>query len=316
MVETLDLDCIKRILTKTDIIQLIEDGFIAYSKGNVVIPPVGEMIFDDVLGECHIKYGFIKQDDYFVIKVATGFYNNPRLNLPTSDGLMLLFSQKTGQLLCILLDEGHLTNIRTAAAGAISSKYMAPKKVERIGVFGAGIQGRLQPIYLQKILNCKDIITWGIDEQELEKYSEDMIELGFKVETTMNAEDVTSTCNLIVTCTPSKSPLISADLVKEGTHITALGSDTPEKQELDPVILKKADRVVVDSIEQCMSRGESFKAIQAGMISKDKLVELGNVIMNNSLQRQSDEEITVVDLTGVAVQDIQIAKAIWEVYKK
>jgi ornithine cyclodeaminase len=99
----------------------------------------------------------------------------------------------------------------------------------------------------------------------------------------------------------------------EGTHITAIGSDTPEKQELDSAILKKADRLIVDSIEQCLLRGESFKALQNGMIKKEKMIELGDMIVNKDLQRQSEEEITIVDLTGVAVQDIQISKAIWEV---
>ena len=311
MTKILQLEEIKEILAKLNPIKIIEEGFIAYSQGRVTVPPVGEMIFNNPPGECHIKYGFIKQDDYFVIKIATGFYDNPKLNIPAYDGLMLLFSQKTGQLLCVLLDEGHLTNIRTASAGAIAAKYLAPKKIKRIGVFGAGTHGRLQPIYLQKVLDCKDIITWGLNAEELEIYEKDMKELGFKVQTTQNPEDITSTCNLIVTCTPSKKPLIFADQIKEGTHITAIGSDTPEKQELDSVILKKADKVIVDSIEQCMLRGESFKAMNKGMMKKEKMVELGKAILDRDLQRQSDEEITVVDLTGVAVQDIQIAKAIW-----
>jgi ornithine cyclodeaminase len=312
MVRVINLKEIEDILKTIDPIQIIEEGFIAYSQGKVTVPPVGEMIFDDPPGECHIKYGFIKQDDYFVIKIATGFYDNPKLNLPAYDGLMLLFSQKTGQLLSVLLDEGHLTNIRTASAGAIAAKYMAPKRIKRIGVFGAGTHGRLQPIYLQKVLSCKDIITWGLNQEELEIYEKDMKALGFKVQTTQNPEDITSNCNLIITCTPSKEPLIFADQIKEGTHITAIGSDTPEKQELDTAILKKADRLIVDSFEQCLLRGESFKAMQNGMIKKEKMIELGEMIVNKKFQRQTDDELTIVDLTGVAVQDIQITKAIWE----
>jgi len=315
MTKIVYLEEIKSILERIDPIKLIEEGFIAYSQGNVTVPPVGEMVFDDPPGECHIKYGFIKKDDFFVIKVATGFYNNPKLELPAFDGLMLLFSQKTGQLLSVLLDEGHLTNIRTASAGAIAAKYFAPKKIKRIGIFGAGTHGRLQPIYLQKVLDCKNIITWGIDQEELDIYERDMEKLGFKVETTLNSKDITSTCNLIVTCTPSKTPLIKAEQINEGTHITAIGSDTPEKQELDSAILKKANRVIVDSISQCMERGESFKAMQNKMIEKEKLVELGKAIVNKNLQRSTEEEITVVDLTGVAVQDIQIAKAVWTYIK-
>ena len=235
MVEIVELEKIKRILQNINPIQIIEDGFIAYSQGEVVVPPVGEMIFDNPPGECHIKYGYIKDDDYYVIKVASGFYDNPKL--------------------------GYLTNVRTATAGAIAAKYMAPSKVNRIGIFGAGVHGRMQPIYLQKVLDCKNIITWGINQEELEIYEKDMKNLGFNVQTTQNPEDITSTCNLIVTCTPSKEPLILADQIQKGTHITAIGSDTPEKQELDSEILKNADKLVVDSIEQCLERGESYKAI-------------------------------------------------------
>lgn len=312
MTKIINIDEIKAILENINPIKIIEEGFVAYSQGKVKIPPVGEMIFNDPPGECHIKYGFIKEDDYFVIKVATGFYDNPKLNLPAFDGLMLLFSQKTGQILSVLLDEGHLTNIRTASAGAIAAKYMAPKNVKRIGIFGAGTHGRLQPIYLQKVLQCKNIITWGTNQEELDIYEKDMKELGFNVQTTQNSEDITSTCSLIVTCTPSKEPLIFVDQIRKGTHITAIGSDTPEKQELDSEILKKADRLVVDSIEQCMSRGESFKAMNDGKIKKEKMIELGQIIMDKSFRRQSEDEITVTDLTGVAIQDIQIAKAVWK----
>ncbi len=302
---------IMEILGKIDPIKEIEEGFVEFSKGNVVVPPVGEMLFKDPPGDVHIKYGYIKNDLFYVIKIASGFYENINLGLPSYSGLMLLFAQTTGELLCILLDEGHLTNIRTAAAGAVAAKYLAPKKVKRIGIFGTGVQARLQLEYLQSIIKCEDVIVWGRNEKKLALYKEEMETFGFNVETTLNTEDVTSTCNFIVTCTPSTIPLINLDQVMKGTHITAVGSDTPEKQELDAKILQKADRVVVDSISQVLSRGESFHAMEDGLITKDDLIELGNMIQEEKLQRTSDDEITVADLTGVAVQDLQIAKAVW-----
>jgi ornithine cyclodeaminase len=131
------------------------------------------------------------------------------------------------------------------------------------------------------------------------------------VQTTFDAEEIAATCNFIVTATPSCKPLLMAGQIRRGTHITAMGSDTPEKQELDPAILGKADRVVVDSISQSLLRGEVCHALQAGVISREQVVELGTSISYNPLQRQSDDEITVVDLTGVAVQDIQVSKAVW-----
>lgn len=306
------LDQIKEALRTIDTVKSMEDGFVAYSRGQVVVPPVGEMIFEDPPGDAHIKYGYIKGDDYYVVKIASGFYQNPKIGLPSGNGLMLLFSQKTGELVCLLLDEGHLTNVRTAAAGTVAAKYLAPKKIHRIGIIGAGTQGRMQLEYLRFVGKCRDVIVWGMNQQELDAYKKDMELLGFMIGTTLDTEDIASSCNLIVTCTPSTKPLLWTNQIKTGTHITAMGSDTPEKQELDSAILKKADRLIVDSLSQCLLRGESFHALRAGLIKKNDLVELGAVISDSELQRQSDEEITVADLTGVAVQDIQIAKTVWK----
>ena len=233
--------------------------------------------------------------------------------LPPYDGLMLVFSQKTARLECILLDECHLTNVRTAAAGAVVAKYLAPSKVERIGVFGAGVQGRMQVEALLPIVDCRDVIVWGTGEEEVEAYREAMSALGLSIETTLTGDEIGATCNLIVTATPSHNPLLRADQIREGTHITAMGSDTREKQELETEILGKADLVVADSIEQCRVRGEIFHALEAGMLRDGDVVELGNVIADPKLQRASDSQITVADLTGVAVQDIQISKAVYEV---
>jgi ornithine cyclodeaminase len=317
MPAVLNLDQIKEALKRIDpvevIIKSIEEGFVAYSQGKVVVPPIGELVFEEPRGDTHIKYGYIRHDDYYVIKIASGFYDNPKLGLPTSSGLMLLFSQKTGELVAVLLDDGYLTQVRTAAAGAVVGKYFAPKKVSRVGVFGAGVQGRMQVEYLRYVRDFKDVIVWGLNQEELDRYKADMMPNGFMIQTTFDPEEIASTCNVIITATPSYTPLIKAAQVRKGTHITAMGSDTAEKQELDPAILKKADKLAVDSIPQSLLRGEVFKALEAGTIKKENLVELGTAISDRKFQRQSDDEITVVDLTGVAVQDIQISKAVWRV---
>lgn len=307
-----NLDQIRSVLESLDPIQSIEDGFVAYSRGNTTVPPVGELLFEDPPGDVHIKYGAIKGDDYFVIKIASGFYDNVKLDLPTFNGLMLVFKQKTGELACILLDEGHLTNIRTAAAGAVAAKVLAPNNVFGIGVFGAGVQGRLQVQYLQSITDCKKVYAWGISQDELDLYTNDMESMGYDVSTTQDPEIIASNCNLIVMATPAKSPLLQADQIRKGTHITAMGSDTPEKNELDPSILKNADIVVADSISQCMVRGEIFHALKEGQINTDDIYELGHVIENKALHRSSEDMISVADLTGVAVQDIQISVAVYK----
>jgi len=312
MTKIYDLDQIKRALEGLRPIQEIEEGFVAYSEGKAVVPPVGELIFKEPPGETHIKYGYLIDDDYYVIKIASGFYESLESSQYTSDGLMLLFKKRTGELVCALLDKCYLTHVRTAAAGAVVAKYLAPKNVRCIGIFGAGVQGRMQLEYLKSVTNCQKVIVWGLHQQELDEYKKDMEPSGYNIQTTLNAEDISSNCNLIVTATPSTSPLLAADQIQPGVHITAMGSDTPDKIELDPKILQKADIVVADSISQCLVRGEIHQAIKAGFLKKENIVELGKVIIDKKLQRASDDQITIADLTGVAVQDIQITKAVYE----
>jgi ornithine cyclodeaminase len=175
-----------------------------------------------------------------------------------------------------------------------------------------GIQGRLQVEYLKPVTDCRKVVVWGRENADLDSYKHEMEAKGFMVETTTDSESVTSQCNLLITATPSHSPLIQFGQLSPGTHITAMGSDTSEKQELASEILKRADIIVADSIEQCLTRGEIYRGLEAGMITVDRVVELGNVILNPNLGRRLDNQLTVADLTGVAVQDIQIAKAVYQ----
>jgi len=306
-----NLDQIKRSLKKLNPVQAIEEGFIAYSEGQTIIPPVGELLFSDPPGDAHIKYGYIKGDEYYVIKIASGFYDNVKAGIPPGDGLMLLFFQQTGQLAGILLDEGYLTNVRTAAAGAVAAKFLAPSKINCIGVFGAGIQGKMQVQYLNSIISCRNIMVWGRNLEECNQYKEEMESLGYSVSPTLDPGKIAENCNFIITATPSAKPLLKSETIRPGTHITAMGADTPEKTELDPMILERADVIAADSLEQCRTRGEIFKAVSAGTITMDKPVELGNIISGKISGRISDDQITIADLTGVAIQDIQISAAVF-----
>ena len=307
-----DLAQIKSVLKSVQAVPEIEKGFVAYSEGKAVIPPVGELQFKDPPGETHIKYGYLQDDDYYVIKIASGFIVSPDSNRYTSNGVMLLFRKGSGQLICALADECHLTNVRTAAAGAVCAKYLAPKDIERIGIIGAGTQGRMQLEYLAHVTDCKEVMVWDMDQGTMDNYKKSMNSSGYRVQTVSSTEDICAHCNLIVTATPAKAPLLSAGDIRNGTHITAMGADTPQKNELDPRILQKADIVVADSISQCLLRGEIHHALAAGVLEKERIVELGNVIISPQLRRSSAEQITVADLTGVAVQDIQIAKAVYD----
>jgi ornithine cyclodeaminase len=225
---------------------------------------------------------------------------------------MLLYKQATGELAAILLDEGYLTNIRTAVAGAIVAKYMAPSKVSRIGIAGTGTQGRLQLSYLKNVVDCRQVLVWGRTQEKLDSYKSEMEKEGVNIETTLDASEILQQCNLVVTTTPAKIPYLNRRDLRPGTHITAVGSDTPDKQEVDSGILRDADLVVADSIEQCMARGEIYKASEAGDLQKENLIELGNVISGAAKGRTSDQQTSIADLTGVAVQDICIAAAVYK----
>ncbi len=304
------LEEIKAVLPGIDLLTAIEAGFVAYSEGRCIVPPVGELLMDK--GEVHIKYGCLTDDPFYVIKIASGFYGNPKLGLPSSNGLMLLFSQQTGELVCILLDEGHLTDVRTAVAGAISAKYLAPRPVRRIGIMGTGTQAQLQLRYLATVVDCREVLAWGRGVEQLERFRRELEGFGFTIETTLDPAEIATTCNLIVTTTSATEPILRSRDIQSGTHITAIGSDTPHKQELDVGIFAVADQVVADSIAQCRLRGEIFKALEAGVITEDVVVELGQVIGGGAQGRTTASQVTVFDSTGVAVQDITIANAVYD----
>ncbi|MCJ8341188.1 MAG: ornithine cyclodeaminase family protein [Pseudomonadales bacterium] len=315
MTAIIELKEIQSSLGQIDMINAMQEGFIQYSNGNTVVPPVGELLFDEPKGEAHIKYGYIKNDDYFVIKIASGFYDNAQYGLQSSQGLMLLFAQKTGVPVAVLLDQGYLTDIRTAAAGALVAKYFAPQQIQAIGIIGTGIQAKLQLLQLQQYNPCKMVWVWGRNRQNCEKFA---LDLGseFTVHIANSPAEVAANSNLIVTTTPSESALLKVEDIQAGTHITAVGADMASKQELSSQILKLADIVIVDSIPQSRSRGEVYRAICDGAITESQVLELGAAIQSADLQRHDDRQITVADLTGVAVQDIMIASAVYNQYLK
>jgi ornithine cyclodeaminase len=301
---------IRAALQHYDALPAMEEAFCAYSENRAVVPSVGELLFDDPPGDAHIKYGYIRGGAHFLVKVAAGFYDNARLGLPPFTGLVLLFSRKTGLPAAILLDEGWLTNMRTAAAGAVVAKYLAPRRVQAMGVVGTGTQARLQPELLQRLTDCREIVVWGRSAAGVAAYERDMTAKGYRVTTARDPAEIGRRCNLVITATPATAPLLMAADVRPGTHITAIGSDTSEKQELDPAILAAADIVVADSLSQCRERGEIHQALKAGAIRVDKPIEIGRIIADAGRGRQSDDQITVADLTGLAVQDIMIAEAV------
>lgn len=288
-------------------VQRIEEGFVAFSNGKVQVPPVQMFAFAAANGDCCIKSAFIEGSETFTVKVSTGFYDNPGKGLPSNDGLMLVLSASNGQPLALLQDQGWLTCMRTALAGRIAARLLAPREVHAIGILGTGMQARMQLEQLRPVTACRRVIAWGRNVAELASYSDFAAELGFDVQVTREAKTLAEGANLIVCTTPSRAALLDSEWVRPGTHITAVGADAPGKQELDPLLVARADRIIVDSVVQCRQYGEVSHALKAGLIEEAQLGEIGALLDGRIAGRTSDDEITLVDLTGVAVQDAQIA---------
>ena len=309
-VRLISLDAIKAALEGFDPVPAMEAAFRAFSRGEALVPPPGELIFEDPPGDVHIKYGYLAGGDYYVVKIASGFYDNPRRGLPSSNGVMLGFRRRTGELAAILDDRGHLTDLRTAAAGAVAARHLAPAEVEAIGIIGAGTQAELQALLLQGVRSCRNIVVWARRSEAAEAYAERLGRRGFSVTTAGSPSEVAERCRLIVTTTPSTAALIERGAVRPGTHVTAIGADTPDKQELDPALFGDADIVAVDSRVQGALRGDLRHALDAGAIGLDKVVELGEIIDGRARGRRDARDITVAALTGLAVQDVAIASAV------
>ncbi len=314
MPRILDQPTILTLLDRGDpekLLRYMERSFTAYSSGEATVPPVGTLTLEEPRGDVHIKYGYLKGAPYYVIKIASGFYDNPALGLPSSNGLNLVFSQKTGVLECILLDEGYLTDLRTALAGAVVAKHFGPEKVERIGIVGTGLQARLQLEHLQPVTDCREVLVWGRSTASLARYQEEMAAKGYRVVTTMEAADLAATCNLIITATPSTQPVLPDRNLRPGTLIIAMGADTPGKQELAPEVLERADLILLDSRSQCIHHGEIHKAWADGLLHGAQLAEIGDRISSGRTRARA-EDIIVADLTGIATQDILISAFVLE----
>jgi ornithine cyclodeaminase len=293
----------------TEAIEVVAEAFAALARGAAEMPPILSLGIPDHNGEVDIKTAYIRGFDSFAIKISSGFFDNPKLGLPSLSGLMVLLSAATGRVEALLLDNGYLTNVRTAAAGGIAARYLARRHITTVGVIGAGLQARLQVQALKLVRDFKRLRIWARRRGESQAYAEAMAaELGVEVLVDDSPETVVRGSDMVVTTTPSHTPLIAADWLHPGLHITAMGSDAPEKNELEPTVLVRANRFVCDRRAQSLNLGELHHAVEAGVVSPDVAVdELGEIITGAKPGRQGDGQITVCDLTGTGVQDTAIA---------
>ena len=307
-------DIKKCIQLNEGLIPIIEEAFKSLALGKTVMPPILRLDIEKYHGESDVKAAYIDGLDSYAIKVASGFFNNPKLGIPSSNGLMILLDSQTGVLKTVLLDKGYLTDIRTAIAGAISAKYLSNTDATKAGVIGAGIQARLQLESLLLVRKINKAYIWARETDKANKFCEKLKYLNINLEVCNLIEDVVKKSDIVITTTPSKSPLIKNDWLKKGLHITAMGSDAEQKNELEPLIIKSCDYYIPDSLSQTKILGELHHAINKNIVPSDKNYnELGNVILNPNLGRKNKDDITVCDLTGTGVQDTAIARHTFQI---
>ena len=291
------------------VIDCIESAFSELASGKVIMPPILSMPIKEYNGEIDVKTAYLPGIDSFALKASPGFFDNPKIGLPSTSGLMILFSCKTGVLEALLLDNGYLTDIRTAAAGAVAARHLSRLDSSNVCIIGAGTQAKLQLTALNLVRPIKCANIWARSFEKASFVAEELsIKLGFQVQASNNISEAVKNADIVVTTTPSTEPILKADWLHPGLHITAMGADQHTKNELDPNCLKLADLYVADSISQTVKQGELRAALDAKIIALDKnFPELGQIINKTEEGRSSPKDITIVDLTGTGAQDTAIA---------
>lgn len=289
-------------------IDVVERAFAALASGSVVMPPVLSMAIKAANGEVDVKTAYIPGFEGFAIKVSPGFFDNPKIGLPSLNGLMILFSATTGLVQALLLDNGYLTDVRTAAAGAVAARYLAPARVETAGVIGTGAQARLQMEAAHLVRPFAKLLVWGRDEEKARTCAADIgAKLGIPAKAVTDPARLVADSQLVVTTTPAEHPVLRSEWLHPGLHVTAMGSDQAGKNEIEAAALGRADLYVCDRVAQCETLGELRSAIAAGVWPGGTPPELGAIVSGRHEGRMSDDQITICDLTGTGAQDTAIA---------
>jgi ectoine utilization protein EutC len=290
-------------------INVVEKGFTSLAAREVEMPPIMRVDIPENNGEVDVKTAYIKGLDKFAIKISSGFFNNHRLGLPSGNGMMLLLSTETGVPQSVLLDNGYLTDVRTAAAGAIAAKYLARENIETVGVIGTGSQAKYQMLALKQVRKFNRLIVYGRNPNRINQYIKEMEPLlNVPINVAQSVEELVKESDVVVTTTPSRTPIIRTEWLHPGLHITAMGSDAEHKQELESGILKQADLLVCDVKSQCFKLGELRHGLEQGLLSYESdIIELGELTSGQTSGRTNNQQVTVCDLTGTGVQDTAIA---------
>ena len=308
MIPTIEESALRRVITPRVAVDAMRDAFRADGEGRAHVPAVINLDVPAHRGEFHVKTALIDGVPHVAVKIASGFYDNPTRGLPSGSGLMAVFDATTGLPVALLLDNGFLTDIRTGAAGAVAAEVLAPATITTVGVIGSGLQARHQVLCLRCVRSFARLIAWSLNRAHLDAYIREMREEGFDAHAAATPEAVCREADVLISATPSRVPLVRADWLRPGQHVTALGSDSPGKQELEAGCLARADLLVVDRLTQCAAFGELRHALDAGLLHPGGVhAELGEIVAGVKPGRSSAPQLTIADLTGVGFQDTAIA---------
>ncbi len=303
---------IRSLVGPKEALEAVRVGFAKLARGEALLPGVLAIDIPETRTEAHVKGAFLRGSPFFSVKAASGSYDNPSRGLPVSGGLVLVFDATTGSPRAILFDNGYLTDLRTGAAGALAADLLAKKDVDRVGIVGVGTQARYQLAALLGVRRPSTVLAYGRSTAKAAAYAREVESRhGVRVTVAPTIEKAVRGSDVVITVTPSTQPLVQAEWVLDGTHITAVGSDSPEKRELDLRVLQKADKIVADRLEQCLRLGEIHHGVEAGVLAKgDVYGELGELAAGLKPGREAEDEITIADLTGVGVQDAAVANLV------
>jgi ectoine utilization protein EutC len=309
---------IDKLLDPASCREAVEEAFTAAATGRAVMPGVINLDLPEQEGEVHVKAGYIRGGACYAVKIASGFPGNAEKGLPSGDGMVLVFQAATGEPAALLLDNGLITDRRTAAAGAVAAEHLSRPDSRVGGVVGCGAQARHQLEALFLVRPFREVRIWGRSPEKArdcasEMSARDTLRGKCRFEAVGSAREAVEGADILLTVTSSREPLVRAEWLGHGIHVTAVGSDGPQKRELFPEVLARADRLVADSLSQCLRLGEIHHAVEAGAIRPEEVdAELGEITAGLKPGRQSEREITVCDLTGLGVQDVAAAALVLE----
>jgi ornithine cyclodeaminase len=304
-------DEIRALIGPREALGAVRDAFIALAEGRVTLPGPLELDFPHQHADLHVKGAFVDGLPHFAFKVVTGFYENRARGLPATSGVSLVLDSETGVIVALLFDNGFLTELRTGAAGALAADFLAIREIETAGIVGAGSQARYQLEALLLVRKPARVLVYARTPARADAYAAEMSERHrLRIEVATSIEGLCRAAQLIVTTTTAREPLVRAEWLAAGTHLTAVGSDLPEKQELATSVLARADVVVADRLSQCLQSGEIHHAVACGDLDPNRVTELGPVAAGMVEGRRSESEITVADLTGVGVQDVAVGNVV------